>query len=125
MKTDWKQVKDAMRDDAARSDMTPADEFWTDFQARARLRTQEAPAAPVPWFYGKARLAIVAAAAVLLLAAGLLLNVGTGSAEASATTIKSVEIVASHSAVLIIKDEPSESAILWVVDMQEETDETP
>jgi hypothetical protein len=41
---------------------------------------------------------------------------GLGSTEGG-SHIKSLEVVASHSAVMIIEDEPTESTILWIVDM--------
>ena len=42
---------------------------------------------------------------------------GLPAAPAGGSHIKSLEVVASHSAVLIMEDEPTESTILWIVDM--------
>lgn len=97
--------------------MPDARTFWGDFRARARLRPQEETvpvgARPVPalrW--------AVAAACVLVMAAWVVVHHGPTAVSRPGASIKSLEVVASHSAVLIMSDEPSEATILWVVDME-------
>jgi len=91
----------------------PADEFWADFKARARLRTQDAPARPrqaLAW------VTPLACAAALVLAVGVYML--SPPRDINGDVIKSVEVVASHSAVFIMEDKESKSAIVWIVDME-------
>ena len=94
--------------------MRPAEEFWTDFKARARLHVQDRPdPRPESSPFLKWGLATACAAALVMLVVlrGLPGLSGRGS------HIKSLEVVASHSAVLIMEDQPTDSTILWIVDM--------
>jgi hypothetical protein len=96
--------------------MKERDAFWEDFRARARLRPRAAPAraaaAAAAWRWPLA--ATAAAAAALLVAAYVAWPEAPASPEVS---VKSLEVVASHSAVLIMEDEPSRGTIVWVVGM--------
>jgi hypothetical protein len=115
-KTPWNDVKKAIRDQAGSTPpMIPAETFWSDFKARARLRHRETAAAPrripIP------RLALATACAIVAVAV-----VGTyvmmGPAAPPTNRIQSLEVKAAHSAVLIMDDETSDGTIVWVVDME-------
>ncbi len=118
MKRSWKEITEGMAE-GERGKPHPAEAFWEDFRARARLRNQEEPGTvkPVlaPW---RSRWAWVGTCAALLLAFLGMRFLG-GGAVAEASQINSVEVVASHSGVLIMTDESSQSAILWIVDMED------
>ncbi|MBN1672753.1 MAG: hypothetical protein JXR37_17045 [Kiritimatiellae bacterium] len=116
----WREIKAGLKSQRLPGRMSEPVSFWADFRARARLRVQETPlpagAAP------RALRWALAAAGVLILAGWLGFQwLPSASAEhAPLNEIKSLEVLASHSAVLIMNDEPSQSTILWVVDMQSE-----
>ena len=113
-KRSWKEIEATLQADRPPAGMRPADAFWSDFKARARLCNQDSPAparrSPSLMRWGLAT-ACAAALAVLVVLQGL------PGAPAGGSHIKSLEVVASHSAVLIMEDEPTESTILWIVDM--------
>jgi len=117
MKRSWKETKEAIAGGIRGKPAAP-DAFWEDFRARARLRRQEEPANTrplvIPW---RNKWAWVGTCAALLLAF-LGIHMMDGGAVAQASQINSVEVVASHSGVLIMTDESSQSAILWIVDME-------
>jgi len=117
MKRSWKNITEGMAG-SERGKPCPPEAFWEDFRAHARLRNQEEPEAakPVvaPW---RSRWAWVGTCAAVLLAVFGIRFLG-GDAVAQASQINSVEVVASHSGVLIMTDESSHSAILWIVDME-------
>ena len=119
----WKQVKDSLCKMSTPVTPAPAGEFWVDFKARARLHPQHVPANDaVP------RLVVfrwaLAAASVLVLG-GLFLSghiLRPGGSGEPGTTIKSLEVVASHSAVLIMNDDKQRATILWIADMDSDAD---
>lgn len=109
----WKRIVEQMRADDSASRVPDSETFWTDFKARARMHPQETvERAPVPRAIG---LAVVAACGLVMVAGVFLHQRPAGGGEDG--VIKSVEVVASHAAVVIMKDEPTHSTILWVVDM--------
>lgn len=118
MKTTDRDIRDALAARAARPAPRPADEFWPDFRARARLTPQDLPDA------GPARPAIVwaaplACAALLLVAVGL--HIFSTPPPPAGEAIKSYEVVASHTAVIIMQDEETECTVMWVADMEPDT----
>jgi len=113
-KRSWKEIEETLRDDRPRAGMRPAEEFWTDFKARARLHVQDRPgprSESPPFLKWGLATACAAALVMLVVLRGLPGLPGRGS------HIKSLEVVASHSAVLIMEDQPTDSTILWIVDM--------
>ncbi len=94
----------------------PAEAFWTEFRRRASRVEQalalSAPRHPLP------RWGLAAACALVLLAAALPVWRRTGD-RAETSVIHSVEVIASHRAVLIMKDDVHRAAILWVVGLNE------
>ena len=118
----WKDIRARL----AAGDVSPAvpdaTDFWAEFRERSRLRRQERSdpallsAMPVGW-------ALAAAAALLLLAA-LLPSVRAPAAPASEfNRIESLEVQASHGAVLMIDDEEFKSTLVWIVDMEQDDEE--
>ena len=101
--------------------MRSREEFWSDFNARARLCMQETgqesnvmPLVP--------RWAIAGVTAMLMFA--VITMKFAGQAEGGGySTIEHLEVTAPHSAVLVMNDEDSQSTILWVVDMDNEPGE--
>jgi hypothetical protein len=96
--------------------MTDANEFWSDFRARARLHPQLRPerrrAAP-----GLLGWSVAAACVLVLIVGGILFQAHPARAELS--HVQSMKVFATHSAVLIMDDTQSQSTIVWVADMEE------
>lgn len=117
MKRSWQATREALTRDR-RGQPLPPEAFWDDFRARARLRVQVSPEATnpmiVPW---RNRWAWAGTCAVVCFAIVGIRFMG-GSPAAEASQINSVEVIASHSGVLIMNDDSSKSAILWIVDME-------
>ncbi|MFC1453436.1 hypothetical protein ACFLSJ_08855 [Verrucomicrobiota bacterium] len=116
MSPTWKQIRTALRDSRADAAMSDASDFWPEFRARAGLRSRDTVVVPVH-SRAPARWA-VAAACVVLVAALTFFTVDLRASAAPLSSIKSLEVIASHSAVLIMNDEPSDSTILWIVGME-------
>lgn len=116
---DWNTVRDQLRaQDATRQAATEA-EFWNDFRARARLVRQDGAGAPAEghprrWAWAGAATAFAAA----MVAAGLLL-LPVRTAPAGASAIRSLEVVAPHSGVIIMNDESGHGTILWVTGLND------
>jgi hypothetical protein len=110
----WREIRKALRDAAPEPPSPSPDAFWEDFRARARLHPQRQPGPsarrlPLLW-----TTALSGACAVLVLAGFFLAGPAAGG---TPSRITSVEVPASHGAVFILNDEPSQGTILWVVDM--------
>ena len=113
----WREIREGLARQRVDAGMRDADDFWSDFRARARLVRQEAaaPAVRLPWLIGR-RLAVAGAVAVLMLAAAgvWLMPVRSG---AGYSRIKSLEVIAPHSGVIIMNDSAARGTILWVADL--------
>lgn len=113
----WSGVRERLESKqvAANPAMRTRDEFWADFRARARMTPQtqpeEAPSrAWMPrWGYA------AAAVAAMVLVAGL--AVWFPSRKAPLSPIRSFEVVAPHTGVIIMEDEQDRGTILWVTGM--------
>ena len=104
-----------------------AEAFWADFRARAADVEQDSPA---PMLFFPRRFIAAAAVIFVCVTATIMHNqskkvtIGgvpvepTESEEAERTEIKSVNVLASHSGILIMTDIESDAAILWIVDME-------
>jgi hypothetical protein len=112
----WRQIRANLREQPAPVARRDPDAFWSDFRARARLMRQEQPVVVPLWRSMPMRVAY-AAAVVALLAAGLALMLPGGGAGLP-NRIKSLEVVASHSGVIIINDDTQRGTILWIADLQ-------
>lgn len=109
-----------IRDLIARRHVGPvpdAGSFWSDFKARAQLMNQDQQVAEPMFFFSVKRwMLATACAALLALLGGLFLSRSPGGA--SPESDMTLNVIAGHSAVLMIEDEPSQSTIVWIVDMK-------
>jgi hypothetical protein len=110
----WKQIRGVLAEQQVAGAMRSPDAFWSDFRARARLMRQEQPGSVLRWQSLPLRLAY-AAALVAVLAAGLALMIPRVNA---VNRIKALEVVASHSGVIIINDDTHRGTILWITDLK-------
>ena len=110
----WKETKQALRQQAVPpAAMRPADQFWEDFQARARLRQQEQPVE----FRSPARLIWprwVLAASGVAACAIVLVTWPWRPVPAFHNPIISYQVLVPHSAVFITTDSERAGTILWV-----------
>lgn len=116
----WTEVRGHLRGQSLTPNVPPRDAFWADFRARARWVRQdgEAPAPAVrPWRWVYAGAATVAAAVLLVVAGWVVLPARPATAVPSA--IKSWEVVAPHSGVIIMNDDSGHGAILWVTGLND------
>ena len=115
MNPKWADIDKALSEQRIDRRMADSDGFWEDFRAHAKLRSQEsavsAPSGTYAWRWGLAS----ACAVLVVMVAGLRILPGIG--EETTGTIKSIDVTAAHSAVMILDDENSESTILWIVEM--------
>lgn len=111
----WNELKTALRQTPSPTAAMPAaDVFWDEFRARARLCNQERPAAAqraarVMWPRW-----VAAATGVAAVFAFLLVTFSARQAQAFRNPIKSYQVLAPHSAVIIMTDDQRAGTILWV-----------
>ncbi len=111
----WKDVRSALRGQAAGRRMTDAASFWRQFQARARMVSQnelapELPPLLPPWLkWAAGGVGALAAAAALLLVP---LHAGP-----HANQVKRLEVFAAHSGIFIMTDASRKGTIVWISDM--------
>ena len=110
----WNAVKRTLTHADGGQTQREPDAFWSDFRARVRLVNQEERDTGRHWtpIWSWA----TAAACSLLIVGGL--SYSWITTPGSLSRIDSVEVIASHGALLIMEDEESQSTIVWVVDMQ-------
>jgi anti-sigma-K factor RskA len=121
MKTPWNRIEEALKEVVPTEQLSSDEDFWGDFRARASLVNQEAPsevgrpaASRIRW---SPALAVAAACAVVaIMVAGV--TVFYDAAHDGPSVVAYVEVIASHSGVLIMNDDDTEGTILWVVDME-------
>jgi anti-sigma-K factor RskA len=111
----WKEVSSQLRRQSAGSGPRPAAAFWADFKARAALTRQESPEAAGERLPSAWRWAYVAAVAVAVVAVGVYVMPAPASA---VTRIKSLEVLAPHSGVIIMNDQSGKGTILWIAGME-------
>lgn len=114
----WRDIVGAMRETVGPTRVPERAEFWSEFRMRAALMPQTQPVAAGLRF-SVLRWAALAAAASVLLAAGIFyvhLNVPRRT---ELSRVISVQVVAPHSALLIMSDEDVQSTLVWVVDLAE------
>ena len=95
--------------------MISGNDFWSDFKKRLEIYPQVIPAKVeiAPVFFRRA----IAAGCMTLALMGISYYWMLDPLK-EITQIQSVDVVASHSAVLILEDEAGDGTILWVVDMK-------
>ncbi len=107
----WNGVKDHLRAREGAPPPAPREVFWEDFRARARLVRQDGlgvPAAAHPWRWVYAGAAAVAMVAIAIIA------MPWRTMPTSPSAIKSLEVVAPHSGVIIMNDDSGRGTILWI-----------
>jgi len=113
------EIEHGLRNQSVASTVSGDDEFWSDFRARARLRNQEQPARvsmiPRGW-------AIAAVCAAMLIAGIGILSYGRGGGLQELSSVRALDVKVDHGAVLMMTDEAHQSTILWIVDMQPDSD---
>lgn len=114
-----KEIEKALSEMKPSDRMAPADSFWSDFRARAgsqdaevtlssQRRLMRIPTAP-RW--------ALAAACVMIAVAVASIRFLTPAGIELASSVGSWEVLAPHSAVVIVNDGPTQSTIMWIVDM--------
>lgn len=111
----WNELKTALRRTPSPTAAMPAaDVFWDEFRARARLCNQEPPAAAERGARAMWPRWVVAASGVVAVTVLILVTFATNQAQAFHNPIKSYEVLAPHSAVIIMTDDQRSGTILWV-----------
>jgi len=120
-KVKWHDVRDALRRHATAPAPPPAEEFWEAFRAHASLgppaaeRQAERPRALL-----LPRLAWAAAGAVALAAALVMFTppaTRPPAQEHLVSQVEEVNVFVAYSSVMIMQDEKSGSALVWVAGM--------
>jgi hypothetical protein len=129
---DWTSVREELRRERPPTPRA-AEGFWSEFKARASLVPQDAPAAPAPMPLPRWSLAILSAAAVLVVSLAVLapiwqsrqggdpavpVGIAATTLDNSASRLKFLRVVASHSAVVIMSDEDRGGTVVWISDME-------
>ena len=112
----WSEIKEILHGRRSGANMLAADEFWSDFRARARLRRQSLPAPARPAFVSPAWALASACAVVVLAWIGFMAFRGADAA--AQECVKSFTVTAPHGAVIMLEDEATQCTVLWVVDME-------
>jgi hypothetical protein len=108
--TRWRDVRERLRAQAPARPPAEAGVFWAEFKARARMTPQTAPEPASRWRALAPRWGVGLAAAAAVLLAVVFLPHGA----ALGNRIRSLEVVASHTGVIILNDTASKGTILWV-----------
>lgn len=110
-----REVKEILKEEKVREVLQPAETFWTDFRARARMYPQHAEErAPVrvPWLQLAAGTACAVAVAVWVGVRSL------PGKEPVLNQLRSVQVVAPHGSVVVMNHNDTGSLVLWVSDMK-------
>jgi hypothetical protein len=113
-KESWNDVVAGLRKRRASETLPDADAFKADFKARAVLVRQgefeSGPVLPV----SLVRWVVACAAAIAMLVGGTLL---WPVSEELVTQVKSLQVMAPHSGVMIMNDDAGRGTVVWVTDM--------
>jgi hypothetical protein len=121
-KNSWNEIQAGLRSQKAPPPQNDAESFTQDFKARASLMRQDSasPAAPLALFPALSwRFGIATAAAVLI--AGLVFWPASSSL---VTQVKSLQVLAPHSGVIIMTDEDNHGTVVWVTDLESDDGST-
>jgi hypothetical protein len=113
----WKDVSEGLRRQGVAPQAPGREDFWSDFRARARMVRQDglgAPAPAHPWRWAAAAATTAAAMAVIVFAWLPARPVVTGMSE-----IKSLEVIAPHSGMIIMNDDSGRGTILWITGLND------
>jgi hypothetical protein len=112
----WKDVSADLRRRGVGPRAADRETFWSEFRARARMVRQDglgAPATTHPWGWVTATVAVAAMAVI-----GLVL-MPARPAMAAMSEIKSLEVVAPHSGMIIMNDDSGHGTILWITGLND------
>ncbi|MEI6562784.1 MAG: hypothetical protein WCO42_00595 [bacterium] len=112
----WKEVETGLRGRRAPVSQNDAESFRQDFKARVSLMRQDSaeeervvPLSPfLKWSYATAALAAMAIIGLVL----------WPSRDTMLTQIKSLQVLAPHSGVIIMNDEDGRGTVVWITDME-------
>lgn len=120
-KTSWKRIRDILRRTPAPAPRTDTEAFWADFKARARMVPQREPiVATRPLRMPVLRWGLAAAACILVAVGLFMARPGRQQVAVRGNVINSLEVIATHSAVLIMNDDTEPATIVWVAGMTED-----
>lgn len=116
----WDRIRQALRRQGAPA-MRSRESFWAAFAARAGLMEREfqAPEATARWSPAVWQWSLAAAAVALVLLGWGVWFSATGRLS-SATQVLSLDVVATHSGVVIIEDVRARGTIVWITDLRSE-----
>lgn len=113
--TSWTQIEDGLKSRRTPPSRNNAESFKQDFKARASLMRQDSPdetglqwPSILNWRYIGAVTAVVLAVGVMI----------WPSRPDLVTQVKSLQVMAPHSGVIIMTDENNQGTIVWVTDME-------
>ena len=119
----WFKVKQMLRDRRETPAAPAKDAFWTDFRARARMTSQEAPGtshpSPILWI---PEWTTAAVCVLLLVVAGWYVAVPRSGDDVPPNKVHSLRISVPYTALLMMYDPSSKATIVWVDDMQVDDD---
>lgn len=114
-KSSWKQIEEGLRSRKSPPPHNDSESFMQDFKARASLMRQtpvEAPSISRIFISGWRYIGVTAAAL-------LMLGYFFWPAQSTLVTqVKSLQILAPHSGVIIMTDEDNSGTVVWVTDLE-------
>lgn len=114
-KSSWMQIEAGLRSRKAPPPLNDAESFKQDFKARATLMRQDpVEAHGAGWFPVMSWRYIAATAAVMLIVGVVLWP----SESPMVTQVKSLQVFAPHSGVIIMTDEDDLGTVVWVTDLE-------
>ncbi len=113
MKRSWREIEEGLRAQRPEKQMSSSEDFWSDFRARASLRSQQT-AMPLPVSHVPVMLRWAAAALVVAAVVWRGMYVFSGDTSGVAPSVESWEVVAPHGAVVIISDEATQATMMLV-----------
>jgi hypothetical protein len=115
MKTSWNKIEESLHDKKMQPETRDKESFWSDFRARVRLRSQDSTVsvrAPLIWKWS------VATACAALVTAVVGFQLMHKPLTEATGPVKSLDVLAEHSAVIMMNDEASDATVIWVADMK-------
>jgi hypothetical protein len=117
-KISWKDVQTHLHETSPKPVPRAAEDFWSDFKARAALVRQEQPVAIREGMPAVLRWGTATVLALFLITLGLF---ALPTHSGAITQIKALEVVAPHSGVIIMNDQSGRGTILWITGMESKT----
>ncbi|MCX7590937.1 MAG: hypothetical protein N2255_04845 [Kiritimatiellae bacterium] len=118
-KNNWAPIKEALQQAAGRPHVPPSEDFWREFRARAPNHRFKTVAVGHSTWIPILRWTTVGLAASLLAVLGLFLPRLATRQTHKLSEILTVEVVASHSALFIMRDQDTKSTLVWVEGLTE------